>query len=311
MDNFSGYGNDFNTIPMLKNPFADSTASRVTASGFTETAIPMSENGYGTNFNNNENKKNQFYLSDEKNVPFPSMSRRDSVVSGITEKIQGLNIRSKGTVLPDDSVSRIVPNERFTQSLATTKTAECLYDNIIAGYGQNAEDKLDELDAIAQIQNITGLPQIFINSRLNFLIHLHKPLQRILSVDESYPSEDSLWKLTEFISKIKGKERSPHDDLLYQVVRTTIKNNRVRANPFNLPLLEVGMHLSDKLIYISFMQLYSEFQAEWFRSMKDMEAPRFHNQYSKFKPTKHERITQRHTQKRRKPSGSIISGFGL
>jgi hypothetical protein len=266
---------------------------------------------YGTNFQNNEKQKNQCNVPDETTVPFPLKTRRDSVFSGITEKIHGLNIRRKGTVFPDDSVSRIVPNERFTQSLATTRTGECLYDGIIAGYGQNAEDKLDELDAIAQIQNVTGLPQIFINSRLNFLIHLHKPLQRILSIEDSYPCEDSLWKLTEFMSKIKGKERSPHDDLLYQVVRTTIKNNRVRANPFNLPLLEVGMQLNDKLIYISFMQLYAEFQAEWFRSMKDMEAPRFHNQYSKFKPTRHERITQRHTQKRRKPSGSIISGFGF
>jgi len=235
------------------------------------------------------------------------------------------------TIKPNDSVSQVRPlnyirkekdynnngevavglNQRFEQSVAISNAGSCFYNDVIGGYGQSADEKLDELDAISRIQKVTGLPQIFVNSRLNFLIHIHKPLEEIMSKGSEYPSEDSLWKLSEFIRKYKTSRRDPHKDLLFQVITTTIKNDKIRANPFCLPLLEVGMYLNDKLIYISFSQLYQEYQIEWFKSMKDIEPPRFHAAYKSFSSTKGERNHSHPESRRRKKSGSVISSLGF
>nr|UVB78672.1 NS [Cercospora beticola negative-stranded virus 5] len=151
------------------------------------------------------------------------------------------------------------------------------------------------------------------NTRLNFLIHLHKPLQEMLSVDNTYPSPDAFEKLSNFMSRQRGKERNPHNELLYQVIKTTLKGHKVRANPFNLPMLEVGMYLNDKLIYMSFMQLYQEFQIEWFKSMKDIDPPKFHNQFKDFKSLSKLSSRTPHHQSRpsRRKAGSVISSFGF
>jgi len=247
--------------------------------------------------------------------------RRDSIIDEESEDDKTTQIN---TVVPNDSVSQIQPlninkrvqfnqnnlESRFEQSVAISE-GTCLYNGVIGGYGQTADEKIDELDAISKIQRVTGLPQIFVNSRLNFLIHLHKPLQEIMSRGSSYPSEDSLWKLSEFMRKYKTSRRDPHKDLLHQVVSTTIKNDRIRSNPFNLPLLEVGMYLNDKLIYISFSQLYQEYQIEWFKSMKDIEPPKFHSAYTSFSSSKQPTSSPHQESRRRKKSGSVISGFGF
>jgi len=252
--------------------------------------------------------------------------RRDSVVDESDDETE----TEVQTVKPNDSISQVQPlrykqrdqqgedermsvglNQRFEQSVAISTAGSCFYNDVIGGYGQSADEKIDELDAISRIQKITGLPQIFVNSRLNFLIHLHKPLQEIMSKGSEYPCEDSLWKLSEFIRKYKTSRRDPHRDLLFQVVTTTIKNDKIRANPFCLPLLEVGMYLNDKLIYISFSQLYQEYQIEWFKSMKDIEPPRFHAAYKSFSSTKGERNHSHPESRRRKKSGSVISSLGF
>jgi len=250
-------------------------------------------------------------------------ARRDSVVDDeSSEEETQIN-----TVMPVDSISQVKPlnlekgvrfernsiglNERFEQSVAISNNGSCFYNDVIGGYGQSADDKIDELDAISKIQKITGLPQIFVNSRLNFLIHLHKPLQVIMSKNGVYPCDDSLWKLSEFIRKYKTSRRDPHNDLLYQVITTTIRNDKVRANPFCLPLLEVGMYLNDKLIFISFSQLFQEYQIEWFKSMKDIEPPKFHSSYSNFSSIRQDKMNSRPQERRRKKSGSVISSLGF
>lgn len=276
---------------VYRNPFSDQSNSRVTASGFTES----------TNMTNST-------LNPERQGN-DSVHHESSFVSGITEKIQGLNYKKKDMVEPGDSVSQIAPNEMFMKSVAVNRHGECLYDDIIGGYTQTADEKLDELDAITQIPSVSGLPVIFMNARLNFLIHLHKPLQSILGDGDSYPAPDSLWKLTNFMSKQRGKDRKPHDQLLYHVIKTTIRHNKVRSNPFNLPLLEVGMILNDKLIYISFMQLYQEFQIEWFKSMKDIDAPIFHNKFNTFKQNSALKVTPRQSEYRRKSARSVFSSL--
>jgi len=261
--------------------------------------------------------------------------RRDSIMRDDEESSD--EETQVNTVKPTDSVSQVKPlnvqkarfnsqnlmtypeesniqrglNSQFEQSIAISNNGSCFYNDVIGGYGQTADDKIDELDAISKIQKITGLPQIFVNSRLNFLIHLHKPLQEIMSRGSVYPCDDSLWKLSEFMRKYKTSRRDPHKDLLHQVVSTTIKNDRVRSNPFCLPLLEVGMYLNDKLIYISFSQLYQEYQIEWFKSMKDIEPPKFHSAYTSFSSSKHDKVNSRPEERRRKKSGSVISGFGF
>jgi len=305
MDYASYNMNNSDSNPLLRNPFADNAPSRVTASRFTNTAIESDNSTIpgmcieDLKAIEKETRKNEM-----------RRNRRDSVILNVTDKIEALNIRKGGTVLPDDSVSQLGSSKQiYTQSVNTT--SDCLYNDVIGGYAQTADEKLDELDAIAQIQKVSGLPHIFVNSRLNFLIHLHKPLQAMLSKDNSYPHEESFYILSDFMARYKGKDRDPHRELLYQVVKTTIKGNRVRANPFNLPLLEVGMYLNEKLIYISFMQLYQEFQIEWFKSMKNIEAPKFHNKFKEFKPSHTDRSSHRPRERRHKSSGSVISAFGF
>lgn len=293
--------------PMLRNPFLDQVQENEKLTADIESMVTDSTWDRSAITAKNLTQANTL---------FNAKPRRDSVISenesNLTEKIRGLNIQRRNTIGPMDSASQVNPGGRIhTQLSSINEFGDCMFNEVIGGYAQTADEKLDELDAVASIQKVTGLPVIFTNMRLNFLVHLHKPLQKMLSKDDKYPVEDSLHKISGFVSKYRGKQRTSHDDLLYQVIRATFKENKVRANPFNLPLLEVGMMLSDKLIFMSFVQLYNEYQIEWFKSMKDIDAPKFHNKFKNFKGRLKDAVTHRPENRRRHTSGSVLSGLGL
>lgn len=223
---------------------------------------------------------------------------------------------SKSTIRPNESASVMKPRMQGTEltmysGIRSSVVRGSDHDNVVGGYELTAEDHLEEVDAINNIQRVYGLPKIFIDDRLNFLVHLHKPLQTMLtkkSQDKvSYPDPNSLEKLTHFIDRSKGRHREPHHELLYQVLKATIdvRRKRIRANPFNLPIIEVGMNLDDQIVFMCISELYSEFRTTWFHSMKNVEPPHFATDYvGVCQPTSYKRAVKPVTDNRRKRRGS-------
>jgi len=302
------------------------TPTRVTASGFTDSTYRQPERP-ATQLNDISQLADMLRQMNNKMEKLESevrSTRADSAYDDgetqVTQKIRGLNHR-QGTIIPQDSVSNIRPNyserpairdsETFEKSVSSRQ--ECLYDSVIGGFAQTPEEKMEELEALTKIRRIYGLPRIFQNERLNFLIHIHKPLTRLLANGNDYPAQDTLYRIDDFMKRRANKVRSQHEDLLYSVIETTVQKGRIRSNPHNLPILEVGMSLTDKLAYICFASLYREFQTEWFQSMKDVDAPNFHNTYSDFKsereptPRKERKSRQTGAYRRSADSGSIVS----
>jgi hypothetical protein len=202
-----------------------------------------------------------------------------------------MSVLSQSTIRPNDSASILRPKRAGTQLTMYSGIRSSLirgseHDDIVGGYELNAEDHMIELDSINNIQKVYGLPKIFVDNRLNFLVHLHKPLQLMLTTRETgrarYPDANSLEKLTRFIDKAKGRHREPHHELLYQVLKATIdvRRKKFKANPFNLPIIEVGMHLDDQIVFMCISELYQEFKTLWFQSMKNVEPPHFANDYT-------------------------------
>jgi hypothetical protein len=315
------------TTPM-DNPFSDSKAgSRVTASGFTEST-------YKGDYSSKRVEKEELLRMKErteqqlkmiKEMEIPRLRKdsgyhdmmteiRDHTVELGEKSVKKLN--SILTLDPDDSVSvaapkplkrRTIKEDQEVQTEFTTSQTYgigSMYDDVIGGYGMTASEKLEELNEMVEIQKVTGLAKPFFNERLNFLMHLHKQLYRIMKHDGQYPANDSLYQLTRFLKDKKGSDRTPHEDLLYQVIHSTISVSRmkVKSNPFNIPILEVGMTLTDKIVNMTFTELHNEYQTVWFNTMKDLEVPGFHDKYSKLGA-----LVRRVTTSKRK-TGSVL-GF--
>lgn len=213
----------------------------------------------------------------------PLQSPQEVIMNDIVSSL------STNTINPIDSASHIktgskLRNDPQDEHKRPRISSGC--DTIIGGYEVSPDDKLAELDAVSKIQTVYGLPKIFMDNRLNFLIHLHRPLESMLSKTVSgkkiYPDPNSLDQLSRFLEKSRGRSRSPECELLYQVLKATldVKRMKVKSNPFNLPVLEVGMRLDDELIYICISELYSEYRTAWFCSMKNIHPPGFQSEYS-------------------------------
>lgn len=297
----------------VSDPFNDSkAASRVTASGFTESTVNPMFNG-NTNFSTISMMEELLKLKDkiefmESNSPKEDeLNRaRKALNSKVLEndneiqKSKRYNSRYESsdddeTIRPNDSASMIQPLELRTKTNhlsertsvgSTVMSYGCSnFDNVVGGYGISPEDKMLELDSMVKVQKISNLPTIFINERLNFLTHLHKPLYKLLEEDGTYPSENCLGRIRKFMTQNYGKDRDPEEQLLYMAIKSSIDMSRMRvkSNPFNLPVLEVGMKLDDQIIYMTFANLHSEFEIIWFNCMKNAEVPKFH---SKFRSSK-------------------------
>jgi len=306
-----------NRMPM-RNPFSE------TSTNMLDSQTQTSKNDQRNDYNDiaavlrQMNEKMESLESDFR------ASRADSAYDDgetqVTQKIRGLN-RRNGTIVPHDSVSNIEPiavtrnkiqdNDVFQKSVSSRQ--ECLYDSVVGGFAQTPEEKMEELEALTKIRTIYGLPKIFNNERLNFLIHIHKPLTKLLGNGNEYPAQDTLYRIDDFMKRRANKVKSQHEDLLYSVIETTVRKGRIRSNPHNLPILEVGMSLTDKIAYICFASLYREFQTEWFQSMKDIEAPQFHNTYADYRsdraimPAKERTSRKTGGYKRSSTSGSVVS----
>jgi hypothetical protein len=256
-------------IERLKNPMArcESISMRMTDQDFMNTISAV-----GLNYIKKAQSEVAADLSELESELTPQKlnprRRRDSVVS---ESVN-TTVRSQ-TIQPNDSVSMVGGMRKLQYE------PNQLIQSVIGGYKPKLSTFQEE--RLTEIAPIDGLPIIFHNDRLNFLAHLHKPLKKLLTFEGSYPCDHILEKLRSFIRKHQGTDRDPADNLLYMVIRDTISITRsmVKSNRFQLPLLEPGMFLTEKIIYMSIDQLYKEYSRQWFETMKDVEVPEFHSIY--------------------------------
>lgn len=202
------------------------------------------------------------------------------------------------SVHPDDSASQFNPLKLTKKVRQLEVVAEVNSEiptmSVIGGFKQDVEQKIRELEAYKNVEPIAGLPIIFTNPRLNFLTHIHSALFKIISTDSGdYPAINCSELL---LADRKNWSRDPSTKLLETVLDATIdsRDGEVIANPFNIPILEPTMKLTQKLVYMAFDQLHNEFETEWFNTMKSVTTPRFHSKYE--------------TQKYRRRNSSDTSG---
>jgi hypothetical protein len=158
-------------------------------------------------------------------------------------------------------------------------------DTVVGGFAMSPYEKMMEVDSHSKIAPVRGLPVIFTNSRLNFLTHVHSPLFRLLRDPEgNYPSINCLEVL---LDSRKDWGDEPSTLLLETVLDSTIdqKSGVVKANPFNIPVIEPTMALSSRIMYMALDQLHREFEIEWFNTMKFVTLPIFQSKYDSMRFT--------------------------
>lgn len=221
------------------------------------------------------------------------------------------NIETR-TIVADDSVSQVLPLRRkvppeskisIRSQYTEVSNRTGLTSSIIGGYNPSMVT-IDDDDEV-ELKPIVGLPRVFVNDRLNFLCHLHKPLKALLTENGVYPCSDILMKLESFVKRHRGRDREPADNLLYMVIRDTFSISRmqVKHNNFDLPLLEVGMYMNSRLITMCIDQLNEEYSTQWFASMKDLDVPEFHSRYTKVRRVHSDPIS---SQKQRRGTRSVL-----
>jgi hypothetical protein len=191
------------------------------------------------------------------------------------------------SIHPDESASQFNPLRLTRKPAQLEAVAEVSSEiptmSVIGGFRQDVDQKIRELEAYRSVEPIAGLPIIFTNPRLNFLTHVHSALFKIISADNGdYPATNCSELL---LADRKNWSRDPSTRLLETVLDATIdsRDGEVLANPFNIPVLEPTMKLTQKLVFMAFDQLHNEFETEWFNTMKSVTTPRFHSKYESHK----------------------------
>lgn len=179
---------------------------------------------------------------------------------------------------PDyNNVSNVLPSreELDIETLTTVKPFDgnSYEGRVVRGFPKDRPMRFRELKINASIKEIHGLPIVFTNERLNFLMHLHKPLLS-MSKSSQYPPSDLIQCL---YKRTKRSATTSQEELLKQVILITLDFEEmvVAANPFSLPILEVGMQISEWSVFQSFSQLYREYEMVWFEVFKDASIPNF------------------------------------
>lgn len=153
---------------------------------------------------------------------------------------------------------------------------------IIVGFKKTQEMVVQEGKVYRRVSAINGLANPFHSHRLNFLCHFDTAIKSITLRRNDFSHYDTLsWILDH-------KSVTPSQELLYQVVKNTfdISQNRIIANPYKLPFLEVGMLISDDCLAKCFELLKLEYKQLWFEKMKGLIIPEFHSDFLNFKEHK-------------------------
>lgn len=230
--------------------------------------------------------------------------------------------RISQSVHPSESASVAGRMERIRPLAVTSSKLSGIQEmesdvegTVIGGFDMTAVEKIKEVDAYTNIPSVRGLPRVYVNDRLNFLSHLHTALFRIASGDGGvYPGEDCLSRLVE---SRRDWGMDPETTLLKVVLNKTIDSDTsvVIANPFRLPILEPTMVLTTQIMHMCLDQLHSEFEQEYFNTVKTMTTPKFHSKYEsrRYKPKEHRRrqssgvITQSSSSSARSSTGGSSS----
>lgn len=171
------------------------------------------------------------------------------------------------------------PEERDIEQIMSQQTTSGDYTTVVRGFVKDRPICFRETRIARSIGTVKGLQQVFVNDRLNFLAHLHNALHRMDTNSQTYPPENLLYHLQRVCRKTPD---TPQKELLKLVVQTTIdfEDMIVIANQFKIPILEVGMRLSERYVYLAFDKLNHEYEMEWFETTKDLHVPTFHSKYS-------------------------------
>jgi hypothetical protein len=153
---------------------------------------------------------------------------------------------------------------------------------IVVGFKKTPDMSIQEGKVYKRVSAINGLANPFHSHRLNFLCHFDTAIKSITLRRSDFSHYDTLsWILDH-------KSVTPSQELLYQVVKNTfdISQNRIIANPYKLPFLEVGMIISDDCLAKCFELLKLEYKQLWFEKMKGLIVPEFHSDFSNYKEHK-------------------------
>jgi hypothetical protein len=196
------------------------------------------------------------------------------------------------SIHPNDSASNVSfkplsPKRQILQTQMTPifEDKDEVEGTVIGGYTMSPQEKMIEVDSYSKINPVMGLPVIFTDSRLNFLTHIHSPLFKLLrDEDGSYPSLNCLEVL---MDSRKNWGDEPSTLLLETVLDSTIdsKTGIVKANPFNIPVIEPTMLLDSRIMYMALDQLHREFEIQWFNTMKFVTLPIFQSKYDSLRFT--------------------------
>lgn len=150
---------------------------------------------------------------------------------------------------------------------------------VVRGFLKTKKMAREESDVNDTVYTINGLANPFRNNRLNFLCHFHTACELFSSIQGETP-----FGIIQKIYEMSAK--TPTEELMKQVVCKTFDMERmlVVANPFKLPHIEIGMHLSDRSVAVCFDLLRGEYKTLWFGEVKSLSVPRFHDEYSDLRP---------------------------
>jgi hypothetical protein len=233
--------------------------------------------------------------------------RLSEMVATQEESTQSEEDDAVSTIMPNDSstvVERYLNPKKFMPQGSTyvMKDSRTVLEpisqitqpqverQVVAGFVKTETMSQKEKDSVDRVYMINGLAAPYKSGRLNFLIHFHTALTEC-KFDPLKSPVDALEELG------FQKPTNPTSELMRQVVQRTFDfdSRVVIANPFRMPFIEVGMHLTDSAILKSFDLLSMEYRTLWFGEMKCLKVPIFHSEYNEFS-------TDAYQAKRRKSS---------
>lgn len=271
---------------------------------------------------NTKGKQRTTIINTEMDEMRMMMARMMSKVDQLSERVE------KDTVLPGDSASEAGPKRKLwsktmeMESVAeveeSTEEADIRtllgYGNqdleknettVVRGYFKTNPMVFNEQRRTAEMKPVQGLQQVFRDERLNFLLHIHTALYRQSSRSE-YPPD----RILERIAKIQGKEpQSPQDELLRNVIMHTFDQDRMQvvANGYRLPIVRVGMRLTERYLFMMLDSLHCEYKSKWLDNLGHLEVPKFSEEHRGRSTSYLHSLEEREAPQATKRSGSLVS----
>lgn len=195
-----------------------------------------------------------------------SLAPNDS--SSVAERYDGRRFMRNGTILNQE----LVKNHSGASKGVTALAVE---DDMVSGFVQTEDTIQRERESVGRLKPINGLPKPFINNRLNFLMNLSSGIDRALGDREDIMG--GLYKAMVSSSVV------PVDNLLKQVLCVSIDKHDgvVVSNPFRLPYIEIGMHVSAASLTSMFDLIFLEYKQTWFQEFKGLKVPEFSSSYQR------------------------------